>query len=142
MTCTICDIINNPTLGFIVYEDDAFICFLDNKPLFEGHCLISPKMHIAEFEKLPNDLLLPLMQKLQLISSAVRNSLNAEGTFVALNNNVSQSIPHMHFHIVPRRKGDGLKGFFWPRQKYINDEHIREVQNKIIKYLDKSFVKR
>ena len=138
MTCTICDIIYTPSLGMVVYEDDGFICFLDNKPLFEGHCLLSPKMHIAEFEKLPKELLLPYMQKLQLISNAVRYSLNAEGTFIALNNNVSQSIPHMHFHIVPRKKGDGLKGFFWPRQKYTSPEHSREIQHKIIEYLNKN----
>lgn len=126
--CTICDIINKTVKNFIVYEDDLFLSFLDIKPLFIGHCLIAPKLHFQTIYDLPyltgNEMLLAI----QKIGTAITLAMKAQGTFIAINNNVSQSIAHLHIHLVPRNKGDGLKGFFWPRIKYKNENEMLAVQ--------------
>ncbi|HEV2113541.1 MAG TPA: HIT family protein, partial [Terriglobales bacterium] len=98
--------------------------FLDHRPLFPGHLLFITKSHIATLFDLPDSLLSPVFANVRLLSGAVMQGMRAEGTFVAINNRVSQSVPHFHVHIVPRRKGDGLKGFFWPRRAYKNDQEI------------------
>ena len=119
----------------MVYEDGVSMAFLDARPLFAGHVLLAPREHIETFAELPPPLVAPLFEAAQRLSRAVEIAMNAEGTFVAMNNRVSQSVPHLHIHIVPRRKGDGLKGFFWPRSKYASDEQAAQTAEAIRKAL-------
>jgi histidine triad (HIT) family protein len=129
--CTFCKIIRNELESHIVLEDDVSFAFLDHRPLFAGHCLLVPKTHYETLIDLPANLLTPIFANAQLLARVVEQTLEAEGTFVAMNNRVSQSVPHLHIHIVPRRKKDGLKGFFWPRQPYKNAAEIKQVQNAL-----------
>lgn len=133
--CVIDLIIDKKKPAFIVYEDDGFIAFLDHHPLFPGHTLLSPKQHYQTLYDVPNDLLQPLFLLTKRIGVAVERAMGAAGSFVAMNNTVSQSIPHLHVHIVPRNKQDGLKGFFWPRTKYEDEAHMRDTQEKISREL-------
>ncbi|MDA2938876.1 HIT family protein [Acidobacteria bacterium AH-259-A15] len=123
--------INGQIRGHIVFEDDVSLAFLDHRPLFPGHCILVPREHYETLIDLTPALITPLFTNAQVLAKAVEQALQAEGTFVAINNRVSQSVPHLHIHIVPRRRRDGLKGFFWPRQAYRDEEHIREVQQKL-----------
>ena len=129
--CLFCKIANGtiPSLG--VFEDEISFAFLDNKPLFPGHCLLVPKTHISTLQDMPADILAPLLGNVKLMSTAIEAAMNAEGSFVGINNRVSQSIPHLHIHIVPRNRGDGLKGFFWPRAKYSDEKTAQDVQQAI-----------
>jgi histidine triad (HIT) family protein len=129
--CLFCRIATGELEAQIVFEDDNSLAFLDHRPLFPGHCLLIPRNHVETLDDLPTDLILPFFSNSQLLSRAVRSAVNAEGTFVAMNNRVSQSVPHLHVHIVPRCKGDGLKGFFWPRNKYSSQEEMIRVREKI-----------
>ncbi len=104
-----------------------------HRPVFPGHCLLIPKAHFETLTDLPEDLIGPFFKNVQLLSRAVESAMEAHGTFVAMNNRVSQSVPHLHTHIVPRRRKDGLKGFFWPRQPYKSEEEAESVQEKIRK---------
>jgi histidine triad (HIT) family protein len=122
--CTFCNIIRGSIPSHKVFEDDISLAFLDHRPLFAGHCLFIVKDHLETLSDLPDELVGPLFLNVQLLSRAVMQGMNAEGTFVAVNNRVSQSVPHFHVHIVPRRKGDGLKGFFWPRSAYKDADEI------------------
>lgn len=122
--CTFCNIIRGSIPSHKVFEDDISLAFLDHRPLFAGHCLFIVKDHLETLSDLPDELVGPLFLNVQLLSRAVMQGMNAEGTFVAVNNRVSQSVPHFHVHIVPRRKGDGLKGFFWPRRAYKDADEI------------------
>ncbi len=130
-SCTFCKIIHGEVPSYFVLEDDISLAFLDHRPLFPGHCLLVPREHHETLADLPADLITPLFSNAQLLARAVEQSMKAEGTFVAMNNRVSQSVPHLHIHIVPRRKKDGLKGFFWPRQPYKSKDDITEVQNTL-----------
>ncbi len=114
-----------------MFEDDVSLAFLDHRPVFPGHCLLVPKEHYETLDDLPGSLVGPLFAAVQTLATAIELGLNADGTFVAINTRVSQSVPHLHVHIVPRRRGDGLRGFFWPRQTYRDDEHIAEVEEAI-----------
>ncbi|MCI0620458.1 MAG: HIT family protein [Acidobacteria bacterium] len=129
--CTFCRIIRGDVASDSVFEDELFLAFLDHRPLFPGHCLLVPKEHYSTMNDLPTRLTGPLFAKAQLLARAVEQGLWAEGTFIAINNRVSQSVPHLHIHIVPRRKKDGLKGFFWPRQSYRDHEHLASVQKTL-----------
>ena len=131
MTCLFCGIVNGEVSASVVFDDDISIAFLDHRPLFPGHCLLVPKVHFETLRDLPSDLVGPFFENVQLLARAVEVAVQAEGSFVALNNRVSQSVPHLHVHIVPRRKKDGLKGFFWPRNKYGSDAELEEVQKSI-----------
>jgi histidine triad (HIT) family protein len=131
MPCAFCDIIAGTSPARIVFEDDVSMAFLDARPLFPGHCLLVPRHHYEVFAELPRDLIGPLFENAQLLSQAVEAAMKAEGSFVALNNRVSQSVPHLHIHIVPRRKKDGLKGFFWPRNPYKSESEMEDVQRAI-----------
>ncbi len=111
--------------GALVLEDRDFVAFLDHHPLFPGHVLLCPREHFGTLLELPSNLAGAAMLNLQLLARAVESALDAEGTFIAINNRVSQSVPHLHMHVVPRRRKDGLRGFFWPRQKY-QDEPAKE----------------
>jgi len=129
--CAFCGIVEGKDESSIVYEDKQCVAFLDHRPLFPGHCLIVPREHVDTFEDLPKSLLEPIFAVAQLLARAMKPALGAEGTFVGINNRVSQSVPHFHVHVVPRRKGDGLRGFFWPRQKYTSREEMERVQKAL-----------
>ena len=111
--------------GALVLEDRDFVAFLDHHPLFPGHVLLCPREHFGTLLELPSNLAGAAMLNLQLLARAVESALDADGTFIAINNRVSQSVPHLHMHVVPRRRKDGLRGFFWPRQKY-QDEPAKD----------------
>ena len=136
--CLFCRIVSGALPATIVYEDDNSIAFLDHRPLFSGHTLLIPREHVETLGELPVKTVGPYFEAAQLLSRAVESAMEAEGTFVAMNNRVSQSVPHLHVHIVPRRKKDGLKGFFWPRTKYKDGEEMEEVKKKITTALKKT----
>jgi histidine triad (HIT) family protein len=115
----------------LVFEDGISIAFLDHRPLFIGHTLLIPKAHYETLSDLPHSLLGPFFANAQSIARAVERAMQAEGSFVAINNRVSQSVPHLHVHIVPRRKKDGLRGFFWPRIAHPAGEDMRRAQQAI-----------
>jgi histidine triad (HIT) family protein len=129
--CKFCEIAAGERAPAIIYEDGAVVAFLDSRPLFPGHTLLIPKRHVETLSDLPDELLAPLFGAARLLSRAVEAGLKAEGSFVAINNRVSQSVPHLHVHIVPRRRKDGLKGFFWPRQGYRDEAHVMEVRDAL-----------
>ncbi len=131
MSCLFCEIVNGEVSASIVFEDEISIAFLDHRPLFPGHSLLVPREHFETLANLPTKLVGPFFQNAQLLSRAVESALEAEGSFVAMNNRVSQSVPHLHVHVVPRRRKDGLKGFFWPRNKYVDEAHMQAVQKSI-----------
>jgi histidine triad (HIT) family protein len=131
MSCLFCGIISGETRATIVFEDDLCMAFLDHRPLFHGHCLLVPKNHFETLSDLPAEMVPPVFANVQLLARAVEVALTAEGSFVAMNNRVSQSVPHLHVHIVPRKRKDGLKGFFWPRVKYESDAEMLTVQSLI-----------
>jgi histidine triad (HIT) family protein len=112
----------------VVHETADCLVFLDYRPVFPGHSLVIPKQHYETLADLPLELLPPLFGEVQRVARAVESALGAEGSFVAVNNRVSQSVPHLHVHVVPRRRKDGLKGFFWPRQSYRDEQHMVEVR--------------
>jgi histidine triad (HIT) family protein len=114
----------------VLDEAEAF-AFLDIRPLFPGHVLVAPRVHHETLADVPRTLLEPLFEAVQHVSAAVQEAMGAQGIFNAVNNVVSQSVPHLHVHVVPRTKGDGLRGFFWPRQKYGSDEEMAEVAERI-----------
>ena len=116
--CQFCRIAAGEAAAAVVFEDEATLAFLDHRPLFPGHCLLVPKTHYETLSDLPEALVAPLFANARLLAGAVEQAMESEGSFVAINNRVSQSVPHLHVHIVPRRKKDGLRGFFWPRGKY------------------------
>jgi histidine triad (HIT) family protein len=126
--CAFCRIIGREEEATIVFEDSISLAFLDHRPLFPGHCLLVPKKHFETLADLPADLVGPIFQRAQLLERAIEEGLEADGTFVALNNRISQSVPHVHIHLIPRHRKDGLKGFFWPRQRYPDDAAIIRVQ--------------
>ena len=129
--CPFCKIVRSETQSYNVFEDDVTLAFLDRRPLFPGHCLLIPKSHYETLIDLPASLVAPLFQNTQLLARALEQALQAEGTFVAINNRISQSVPHLHIHIVPRHQKDGLKGFFWPRQRYPNEATILSIQTTL-----------
>jgi histidine triad (HIT) family protein len=129
--CLFCRIVSGEVAATIVYEDEQSVAFLDHRPLFHGHTLLVPHVHVETLGELPVSLVGPFFETAQLLSVAVQDGLDAEGTFVAMNNRVSQSVPHLHVHVVPRRKGDGLKGFFWPRTKYKSEDEMLAVKKLI-----------
>ena len=130
-TCLFCRIVSGEVPATLVYVDKNAVAFLDHRPLFPGHTLLVPRDHVETLTDLPPAMVGPFFEAAQTLARAVESAMEAEGTFVAMNNRVSQSVPHLHVHIVPRRKKDGLKGFFWPRTKYKDEEELRIVQRKI-----------
>lgn len=128
--CHFCEIASHA--DYVVFEDDLSIAFLDHRPLFIGHTLLIPKTHYETLSDLPPSLVGPFFANVQLLTGAVEKAMSAEGSFVALNNRVSQSVPHLHVHIVPRSKGDGLRGFFWPRGKYRDEQQMQDAQGAIV----------
>ena len=120
--CVFCRIRDGEVSAHLVMDEPDTLGFLDQRPVFHGHVLVIPRIHHETLMDLPHDLLEPLFAATQRMSRAVQEALDADGVFVAANNVVSQSVPHLHMHVVPRRRKDGLRGFFWPRQKYDDDE--------------------
>jgi histidine triad (HIT) family protein len=121
-TCVFCQIIAGDLPAEHVLETDDLVAFLDTRPVFKGHVLLVPREHVDTLLDLPAALRDPFLEAAQRIAGAVKDALGAQGSFVAINNTVSQSVPHLHLHVVPRTKGDGLRGFFWPRTKYADGE--------------------
>ena len=134
-SCLFCRIIAGEVAATIVFEDEISLAFLDHRPLFVGHSLIVPKLHVETLADLPEKLVGSFFQNVQILSRAVELGLKADGSFVAMNNRVSQSVPHLHVHVVPRRRKDGLKGFFWPRTKYTNVEEMNAARELIVNAL-------
>jgi histidine triad (HIT) family protein len=130
-SCKFCQIAAGTIKAAIVFEDSISVAFLDEKPLFEGHCLLITRDHYETFLDLPGDLIGPLFLNAQHLAEAVQSGMRAEGTFMAVNNKVSQSVPHFHMHVVPRNKGDGLRGFFWPRRRYQTEDELLAVQKTL-----------
>ena len=129
--CVFCAIARGEVTAHIVYQDDVVIAFLDHRPVFLGHTLVAPRAHIETLVDLPADLLGPFFTAVQRVARAVEAGMEADGTFVAINNKISQSVPHLHAHVVPRRRKDGLRGFFWPRQKYRDEDQMIETAGLI-----------
>jgi histidine triad (HIT) family protein len=123
--CVFCGIVAGDLPSHRVLEDEHTIAFLDQTPLFHGHVLLVPRAHHETLPDLPEAMIAPLFRNARRLAAAVPEALGAAGTFVAMNNKISQSVPHLHVHVVPRRPKDGLKGFFWPRTKYPGDEEMR-----------------
>jgi histidine triad (HIT) family protein len=117
-SCVFCAIVAGEASASEVFRDERFVAFLDVRPLFKGHVLVVPTTHVVTLPDLPGELRDDFFALVQRLSSAVVDGLGAQGSFVAMNNTVSQSVPHLHCHVVPRTKGDGLRGFFWPRTRY------------------------
>jgi histidine triad (HIT) family protein len=126
--CIFCEIAAGKRDAAMVFQDESSIAFLDHRPLFPGHCLLIPKAHYETLADLPRSGIEPLFANAQMLAEAMEAGLQAEGSFVAVNNRISQSVPHLHIHVVPRRKKDGLKGFFWPRGKYPHAEAMEKVR--------------
>ena len=121
MSCLFCDIAAGDVPANVVLADDDFVAFLDTRPVFKGHTLLVPWAHVVTLPDLPAALRDGFLGAAQRLATAMVEGLGAQGSFVAMNNTVSQSVPHLHCHVVPRTKGDGLRGFFWPRTKYADD---------------------
>jgi histidine triad (HIT) family protein len=129
--CLFCQIAAGDLEAEVVFEDERFLAFLDHRPLFHGHSLLIPREHHETLGDLPAELIGPLFQNAQLLSRAIPEAMQKPGSFVALNNVVSQSVPHLHVHVVPRVKKDGLRGFFWPRTKYADQAEMAAVGERI-----------
>ena len=129
--CAFCDIVADRRPASIVLRDPAAVGFLDTRPVFKGHVLVVPPAHVETLPDLPAAALGPFFAAVQRVARGVEAGLGADGTFVAMNNKVSQSVPHLHVHVVPRRRKDGLRGFFWPRTKYATDDEAAAVADAI-----------
>lgn len=134
--CVFCEIIERRIPASIVYEDDDHVAFLDARPLFEGHTLLVPRAHVETLTDLTPERVGPFFLQAQRLARAIPTAMDAKGTFVAMNNIVSQSVPHLHCHVVPRNPRDGLRGFFWPRTKYASDDERDAVAANIASVLD------
>ncbi len=122
----------------MVLEAPEVVVFLDHRPLFPGHCLVVPRRHVDTLGDLPAGLTAPLFDTAAAVARAIEPALEAEGSFVAVNNRVSQSVPHLHVHVVPRRKGDGLRGFFWPRGRYASDAEREATRRRLAEAVARS----
>jgi len=129
--CSFCAIVAGDVTAEVVHADRDTLAFLDRRPLFPGHVLLVPREHHETIEDLPAALVEPLFSAARSLAGAVRRATGSEGSFVALNNTVSQSVPHLHVHVVPRSRKDGLRGFFWPRNPYEDEAHMARVAEAI-----------
>jgi histidine triad (HIT) family protein len=133
--CLFCRIAHGEEPAAMVLEAPAVVVFLDHRPLFPGHCLVVPREHVDTLGDLPGALTAPVFDTAAAVARALERALGAEGSFVAVNNRVSQSVPHLHVHVVPRRKGDGLRGFFWPRGRYASEEEREATRRRLAEAL-------
>jgi len=124
--CLFCRIVSGEVEAAVVWSDERFTAFLDHRPVFKGHTLLMPRDHVVTLPDLSDDLRDPFLAATQRLAAAMVEALGAQGSFVAVNNTVSQSVPHLHCHVVPRTKGDGLRGFFWPRTRYADAAELAE----------------
>lgn len=131
MECVFCEIVSGDAPAHVVWDDDVAVGFLDTRPLFPGHVLLVPRTHVVTLADLPVERVGPFFERARALSAAMPEALGAQGSFVAMNNTVSQSVPHLHVHVVPRTKGDGLRGFFWPRTTYDDEAHAVDVAARI-----------
>jgi histidine triad (HIT) family protein len=122
--CLFCAIAAGDVPAHIVIEEPDVVAFLDHRPVFKGHTLVIPRAHVVTFPELPSSLVMPVMGAVQRMCVAVVDGLGADGSWVSANNVVSQAVPHLHWHVVPRRRKDGLRGFFWPRTNYADDDEM------------------
>ncbi len=129
--CRFCAIVAGAEAAYRVAETEHTVAFLDHRPLFPGHTLVVPRDHVVTLRDLPDTQVAPYFAEVRRLAAAVQDALGAEGTFVAENNVVSQSVPHLHTHVVPRRRKDGLRGFFWPRTRYDSDEEAAAIAARI-----------
>lgn len=129
--CPFCEIAAGRLPAALVLDQAEVVAFLDVRPVFPGHVLVTPRAHVETLTDVAPGALGPLFVEVQRVAAAVVAGLGADGTFVAVNNRVSQSVPHLHVHVVPRRFKDGLRGFFWPRQRYESDEAMEAVAERI-----------
>jgi histidine triad (HIT) family protein len=129
--CVFCDILSGANPAHVVFSDEVAIGFLDARPVFKGHVLVAPLDHVVTLADLPQDLIGPLFTRVQRVSAAMPAALGAQGSFIGENNVVSQSVPHLHVHVVPRTKGDGLRGFFWPRGRYGSEEEAADYAGRL-----------
>ena len=128
MTCVFCAIASGEVPAHVVLDEPDVVGFLDARPLFKGHVLLVPRTHVGTLVDIDPDALTVVMTAAQRVAAALVSALGAQGSFVAMNNVVSQSVPHLHVHVVPRTKGDGLRGFFWPRTRYADDAEATVVR--------------
>lgn len=129
--CVFCEIVAGHGDAEIVLESECCIGFLDIRPLFPGHTLLIPREHYETLADLPDALIEPLFSNARLLARVMESALDAQGSFVAINNKVSQSVPHLHVHVVPRQRKDGLRGFFWPRKRYSSPEEMARVADEL-----------
>jgi len=134
--CLFCAIVAGEKAAQFVLQTPAVVGFLDARPVFKGHVLLVPREHIDTLIELPDELMPDLFGAARSVAAAVKLAYGAQGSFVALNNVVSQSVPHLHVHVVPRTKGDGLRGFFWPRTKYADEAEAADYADRLRKALD------
>ena len=134
--CVFCEIVAGRVPASFVLRTPEVVAFLDVRPLFKGHVLVVPVAHVDDLHALPPELMAPVFGAAQRVARAVVRGLGAQGTFVATNTVVSQSVPHLHVHVVPRTKGDGLRGFFWPRAKYASADESADFARRIAAALD------
>lgn len=129
--CVFCQIVSGERNAHVVLDEADVLAFLDARPLFPGHTLLIPRTHHETMMDLPPDLVGPFFGRARRLARAMENGLGADGSFVAVNNRVSQSVPHLHVHVVPRKRKDGLRGFFWPRTKYASAEEASAVAGRL-----------
>jgi histidine triad (HIT) family protein len=129
--CPFCAVIDGNQPAEVVLDDEEVVAFLDHRPVFKGHVLVVPRVHVETLGDLPVRSVGPFFERVQRVATAVQAGLGADGSFVALNNIVSQSVSHLHVHVVPRRRKDGLRGFFWPRMRYESPEEIAEYASRV-----------
>jgi len=129
--CVFCRIVAGQAEAHMVLDDDIAIAFLDTRPLFAGHTLLVPRAHHETLADLPPELVQPLFSRAQRLARVMEEGFGAAGTFVAMNNRISQSVPHLHVHVVPRQPKDGLRGFFWPRTRYADDDEAAAVATRL-----------
>jgi histidine triad (HIT) family protein len=131
MTCLFCAIAAGEQPAHLVLDEPDVVGFLDTRPLFKGHVLLVPRGHVGTLVDIHPDALAVVMAAAQRVAAALVSALGAQGSFVAMNNVVSQSVPHLHVHVVPRTKGDGLRGFFWPRTRYADEQEARGYADRL-----------
>ena len=129
--CLFCRIAAGEVPAQLVLATELFVAFLDHRPVFKGHVLLVPRLHVETLPELPADLRDPFLAAGQRLATAMVGGLGAQGSFMAVNNTVSQSVPHLHLHVVPRTRGDGLRGFFWPRTKYASGAEMQEYAGRV-----------
>jgi histidine triad (HIT) family protein len=140
--CAFCRIVADDDPAVLVYRSEHVVGFLDIRPVFHGHCLLVPRVHHDTLDALPSHLALPLLAATQVTMRALADAVEAHGTFVATNNVVSQSVPHVHIHVVPRRRRDGLRWFFWPRHPYADHAALQRMRDRVRAAIDAQQVQR